>query len=294
MTLLKNELPGSIQQKSPAIIENNISDIKYPIIDIGANLTNKAFNSNLMQVLKSSYSNGVRNIMITGTSLRNSEAAIKLCKLYQNETMIPRLSATVGIHPHDAHTAKDIVKTKSRLLALIENNREHVVAVGECGLDYNRMFSTKQEQQLCFLMQLELAKQVNLPLFLHEREASDDFVKIIQNYDLPGVVHCFTGTRAEMKLYLDMGFYIGLTGFINDAKRAQEQREFICEIPPERLLIETDAPFMTPKNVHPRPKKNEPKYLPFVLHEISNVIGVEPERVAQCTTENAVKLFNLN
>lgn len=294
--IVKKNIPEShIQTPAPKVTKESPNVKTLDIIDIGANLTNKVFKNDIETILKESLKNNVTHIIITGTSIKKSIEAIQICKRFENRTDVPKLTCTVGVHPHDSYTIKDLNKAKDEMIRLIRENKNFVVAVGECGLDYNRMFSTIEQQTSVFDMQLEIAQELNMPLFLHEREAHTDFVKVIKNrnFTFNGVVHCFTGTRDEMKTYLDdMGFYIGLTGFICNA-RSQSLRNILSEIPLEKLLIETDAPYMTPQNIYPRPKHNQPMYLTHVLQEISNITGIDPKLVAEHTTKNSVRLFDL-
>ncbi len=210
-------------------------------IDIGINLTNKQFAGEYDEVIDRAISAGVEQILLTGTSVRSSKEALALAKEYP-ETLF----ATAGIHPHDAKTMNE--QTIPQLSALLKEKQ--VVAVGECGLDFDRDFSPRPIQEQCFRAQLALAQEVQKPLFLHERAAFDRFVGILKDYThLPkGVVHCFTGSLSEVKTYLDAGYYIGFTGAISDSRRFAFLEEVVRYVPLERMLIETDAPFMPTKD----------------------------------------------
>ena len=261
-------------------------------IDIGINLTNKQFAGEYDEVIDRAISAGVEQILLTGTSERSSKEALALAKEYP-ETLF----ATAGIHPHDAKTMN--AESIKILAALLEEKK--VVAVGECGLDFDRDFSPRPVQESCFHAQLSLAEEVQKRLFLHERAAFDRFIAILKEHSsLPeGVVHCFTGQLKEAKTYLEMGYYIGFTGAITDVRRFAALEEVVRYVPLDRVLIETDAPFMMPKNVPTRQlsyhqqRRNEPAFLPYVAQTIAHYKGVPLKAVADKTRENAEVLFKL-
>lgn len=261
-------------------------------IDIGINLTNKQFAGEYDEVIDRAISAGVEQILLTGTSVRSSKEALALAKEY-SETLF----ATAGIHPHDAKTMN--AESIKILAALLKEKK--VVAVGECGLDFDRDFSPRLVQESCFHAQLSLAEEVQKPLFLHERAAFDRFIAILKEHSsLPeGVVHCFTGQLKEAKTYLEMGYYIGFTGAITDMRRFAALEEVVRYVPLDRMLIETDAPFMMPKNVPTRQlsyhqqRRNEPAFLPYVAQTIAHYKGVPLKAVADKTCENAEALFKL-
>ncbi|WP_314338385.1 TatD family hydrolase [Capnocytophaga leadbetteri] len=261
-------------------------------IDIGINLTNKQFAGEYDEVIDRAISAGVEQILLTGTSVRSSKEALALAKEYP-ETLF----ATAGIHPHDAKTMN--AESIKILAALLKEKK--VVAVGECGLDFDRDFSPRPVQESCFHAQLSLAEEAQKPLFLHERAAFDRFIAILKEHSsLPeGVVHCFTGQLKEAKTYLEMGYYIGFTGAITDMRRFSALEEVVRYVPLDRMLIETDAPFMMPKNVPTRQlsyhqqRRNEPAFLPYVAQTIARYKGVPLKAVADKTCENAEALFKL-
>ena len=261
-------------------------------IDIGINLTNKQFAGEYDEVIDRAISAGVEQILLTGTSVRSSKEALALAKEYP-ETLF----ATAGIHPHDAKT----INTESIKILVALLKEKKVVAVGECGLDFDRDFSPRSVQESCFHEQLSLAEDVQKPLFLHERAAFDRFIAILKEHSsLPeGVVHCFTGQLKEAKTYLEMGYYIGFTGAITDVRRFAALEEVVRYVPLDRMLIETDAPFMMPKNVPTRQlsyhqqRRNEPAFLPYVAQTIAHYKGVSLKAVADKTCENAEALFKL-
>jgi TatD DNase family protein len=261
--------------------------------DIGINLTNKQFQNEVPQIIRNAIAAGVEQMILTGTSVRNSEQSANLAKKYPDN-----LASTAGIHPHDAkHFDRESIPALKRLLQGPE-----VVSVGECGLDFDRDFSPRPVQEKCFEAQLELAIEMNKPLFLHERAAFTRFNAITDNYlsSLPkAVVHCFTGTLTEAKIYLDKGFFLGFTGAISDVRRFEQLREVVKFAPLDRLMIETDSPFMLAKNVpkgmltkyHER--RNEPAFLPFVAQTIAEFKGISVEETAHRTTMNAKLFFGI-
>jgi TatD DNase family protein len=250
---------------------------------------NRRYNDDRDQVIEKAVSNGVSKMIITGTNVKNSESAADFATRYPDI-----LFSTAGIHPHDArHFNRKAIGKLEKLLDL-----PHVVAVGECGLDYNRVFSSKEDQKKCFEAQLELARKTGKPLFLHEREAHTDFVDIMkENKDLipRSVVHCFTGNEEQLKCYLWMGFYIGITGWICDERRGKELQQVVKHIPLNRLLIETDGPFLTPRTLKPRPKndRNEPAFLPHIAEHLAKYMNVSVEEIADHSTKNAETLFKI-
>jgi TatD DNase family protein len=262
-------------------------------IDIGINLTHKQFQNDIPQIIQNAIEAGVEQMVLTGTNVRNSEQAAQLAKKYP-----ANLWATAGIHPHDAkHFDHGSIPALRRLL-----QDPQVVSVGECGLDFDRDFSPRPIQEACFEAQLQLAVEIQKPLFLHERAAFIRFNFVMEPLlsKLPqAVVHCFTGGLPEAKVYLDKGFFLGFTGAISDVRRFEQLREVIRYVPLDRMLIETDGPFMLPKNVpanqltphHER--RNEPAFLPFVAETIAQFKAVPLEEIAQQTTQNAKRFFGI-
>ncbi len=221
----------------------------------------------------------------------NQESNLKTLKLSQkHDFIIP----TIGFHPHSAKTFKD--DSIENYEKLIIENHSTIRAIGECGLDYNRMFSTKDEQIFCFEKHIELAKKHDKPLYLHERDASDDFISILKNNFVDNkLVHCFTGNKYTLKKYLDLNCYIGITGWICDQKRGIELQEAIKYVPKELLMIETDSPYLTPKNI-PKTEyshNNEPKNLYYVAKKISEILKIDILELEQITDFNTKKFFNI-
>ncbi|MCE3075535.1 TatD family hydrolase [Chryseobacterium gwangjuense] len=257
-------------------------------IDIGINLTNKQFYNEHEEIINRALDNGVEHMILTGTSVRGSKESAAIAEDYPEI-----LFSTAGIHPHDAKSFT--TESTNELRKLLK--QYHVVSVGECGLDFDRDFSPRPIQEKCYRAQLELSMEVNKPLFLHERSAFKRFNEITDEYlsKLPeAVIHCFTGTLHEAKTYLDKGFYLGFTGAISDQKRFKHLEEVIRYAPLDRIMIETDAPFMLPKNM-PRiqNRRNEPSYLPYVAQTIAYLKKISISEVADETTEVARNFFRI-
>lgn len=258
-----------------------------PLFDIGVNLTNNRFNDDLQQVLARSKEAGVQGLLLTGTSEAESAAALNICNNY------PDCWSTAGVHPHDAANVSETFIAQLRHLA----RDDKVLAIGECGLDFNRNFSPREAQLSVFQQQIELATELNLPLFLHERDAFDEQIKMLSAVNrLRGVAHCFTGTPAQMQAYLALGLYIGITGWVCDPRRGQDLQEAVKHLPLERLLLETDAPFLTPKTLPGKIRRNEPCYLPHIAETVADLKQISVEEVARAATHNAQTLlgFALN
>jgi len=257
-------------------------------IDIGINLTNKQFYNEHEEIINRALDNEVEQMILTGTSVRGSKESAEIAENYHDV-----LFSTAGIHPHDAKSFNN--ESINELRKLLK--QEHVISVGECGLDFDRDFSPRPIQEKCYRAQLELSIEVNKPLFLHERSAFKRFNEITDEYlsKLPkAVVHCFTGTLDEAKAYLDKGFYLGFTGAISDQTRFKHLEDVIKYVPIDRMMIETDAPFMLPKNM-PRiqSRRNEPKFLPFVAQTIAHLKKISISEVADETTEVTRNFFRI-
>lgn len=266
----------------------------HPLIDIGVNLTHRQFAKDRTSVIERARAAGVVQQVVTGTSVVASNAAVLLARDHAGE-----LWATAGIHPHNASEYDERALASLRAL-LAERGPAHerlVVAVGECGLDYDRDFSPREAQRRCFAAQLALAAECQKPVFLHERAAHADFRSILAEHrsSLVGaVVHCFTGTPVELESYLELGCHVGITGYLLDDRRAGELVQAVRRLPLERLMLETDAPFLLPpsaKKSHGR--RNEPALLPMVLDGVARVTGHDRGAVARATTENAQQFFGL-
>ncbi len=257
------------------------------LVDIGVNLAHRSFAGDRDAAIGRAQAAGVRTMIVTGTSLRASHEALRLA-----EERPGVLYATAGVHPHDARHCD--ARTIAGLRALAA--APAVVAIGECGLDFNRDFSPRPVQVEWFRRQLELAKELGLPMFLHERDAATAFLEVldaVQPEPAQVVVHCFTGDGPTLQQYLRRGYNIGITGWICDERRGEHLRALVRTIPPERLLVETDAPFLTPRDLRPKPAagRNEPAFLVHVLRAIAASRGEAPEVVAAATTANARRVF---
>ncbi|HDS1737237.1 TatD family hydrolase [Pseudomonas sp. BP8] len=262
------------------------------LIDIGVNLTNSSFHDKQADIVERAVQAGVVQMVLTGTSLEVSEQALELC--LQLDEAGQRLFATGGVHPHDAKSWD--ADSERRLRQLLEQPR--VKAVGECGLDFNRDFSPRPLQEQALEAQLALAAELRLPVFLHERDASERLLAILKDYrdHLPAaVVHCFTGERDALFAYLDLDLHIGITGWICDERRGTHLHPLVRNIPEGRLMLESDAPYLLPRSLRPKPKsgRNEPAFLPEVLREVALHRGEALEQTARHTTECARRFFDL-
>jgi TatD DNase family protein len=263
-------------------------------IDIGVNLTGSSFKNDLDEVIQRAHAVGVGQMIVTGTDIDHSKAAIELCEQYPEQ-----LYSTAGMHPHHADDYSSLVQQQLRDLC----HHESVVAVGECGLDFNRNFSTQKNQCNAFESQLELATEVELPVFLHQRDAHDQFMQIIKNArpELGQLVaHCFTGTVDEAIDYLELDMYIGITGWICDERRGRDLQQAVKEIPLNRIMLETDAPYLLPRDIpwdlYQKPvkaRRNEPCYLPHICQSVARHMGLEVSELARSAVENAQRFFNI-
>ena len=259
------------------------------MIDIGANLTHTSFAPDLEAVLARAHAAGVAAMVVTGTSVAESLAAVALADAHPGA-----LYATAGVHPHHARDCD--AATIPALRGIAQHPR--VLAIGECGLDFNRNYSPHPSQERWFLEQLELGMELGKPLFLHSRDAHPRFAEILRAHRtrLPrAVAHCFTGEREELHAYLELGLYIGITGWICDERRGKHLLELVSDIPADRLVLETDSPYLTPRDMKPQPKsrRNEPAFLPYVLRAVARARGEAPEGLDELTTRNARTLFAL-
>lgn len=258
------------------------------LVDIGANLTHRSFQVDRDQVMERAFAAGARTMIITGTSAAASHEAVQLARESPSH-----LFATAGVHPHDTRNCSEDTISELRKLA---TNTE-VVAIGECGLDFNRDYSPRPDQEKWFEAQVALAEELQMPLFLHERDARARFCEILAGVrkQVPAVLHCFTGSGEDLKAYLDMGLHIGITGWICDERRGTHLRELIKNIPLDRLMLETDAPFILPRTMPVKPKggRNEPAFLPYVLQTAAECLGRPPGEVAEATTATARAFFRL-
>jgi len=288
------------------------------LIDIGANLAHDSFAADLQDVLARAWAADLQAIIVTGSCAHSNAQAAALARQHHG-----RLYATAGLHPHHASDWNDVLAAQIRTLA----QAPEVVALGECGLDYFRDLSPRPRQRQAFVEQLRLAADTGKPVFLHQRDAHDDFHAVLREHRaalVDAVVHCFTDNAEALDAYLALDCHIGITGWICDERRGQNLRELVRRIPAERLLIETDAPYLTPRNAppvphlpahdgargnasgdepsaaeRPRPRKssrqrNEPALLPWVLQAIAEARGERPAALAAQTCTNARRCFRLD
>ena len=263
------------------------------LIDIGVNLSNARFEKDIEAVLERAQEAGVERLILTGTSIEESRAVLSICDQFAQQ-FPAMLYATAGIHPHEASTYNRTAATALRELAA----HPSVVAIGETGLDFNRNFSSQKDQQIAFEAHIELAIELQMPLFLHERDASQRQIEILNNYRdniCDAVIHCFTGNKKTLFSYLDMDLHIGITGWVCDERRGLELQKIIANIPLNRLMIETDAPYLTPRNMPKKPKngRNEPAFLTAVLAGVGAQRNESEYEIATATTATAIKFFNL-
>jgi TatD DNase family protein len=260
-----------------------------PLVDIGINLGHDSFDTDRDAVIARARRAGLVHLVVTGSSLASTAAAVSLAERHPE-----LLSATAGVHPHHALELGE--HALAQLRALLAEPR--VVAVGECGLDYFRDYSPRPAQRTAFEQQLGLALETGKPLFLHQRDAHDDFLAMLKacGARLPrAVAHCFTGTRAEAEEYLALGLWIGITGWICDERRGQHLAEVVRAVPGERLMLETDGPYLLPRTLRPKPatRRNEPMYLAEVCRVVAAARGESPEALAHMTARTAARFFGL-
>ncbi|WP_372373975.1 TatD family hydrolase [Vreelandella venusta] len=271
-------LPEALQFRSNA-----------PLVDIGANLTHESFQRDLADVIARAKAANVATLIVTGTDVEHAEQAVELAK------QTPGIYATAGVHPHDASGWSSDVARQLKAL----HQKPEVVAVGECGLDFNRNFSTPHEQERAFEAQLALAAESGLPLFLHERDAGQRMREMLHSWrdDISqAVIHCFTADRDTLHGYLDLDLHIGLTGWICDERRGHHLRSIVKDIPLDRLMVETDCPYLLPRNLPAKLKgrRHEPALLPWIVREIAQWHDVTETELGNATTRTAQHFFRLD
>ena len=264
------------------------------LIDIGANLTHDSFDRDRDAVLRRARDAGVAQLVVTGASREHSPRALALAQAHPGF-----LFATAGVHPH--HAGEYTEECDADMRALLAH--DEVVAVGECGLDYFRDFSPRPAQRRAFERQLRIAADLAAggdpkPLFLHQRDAHADFMAIMKEFDGrtgAAVVHCFTGSREELYDYLDQDWHIGITGWLCDERRGQHLRTLVKSIPADRLMVETDAPYLLPRTLRPMPadRRNEPAFLPHVVEELARDRGEDVATSAANSAATAAAFFRL-
>lgn len=266
------------------------------LVDIAGNLTNKAFRGDLPAVLARAAAAGVSAIVVAGVSVATSRRGWEMATDLRSDPERGRLElfATSGIHPHHASQA-----SKEALVEIAElAAKDRVVAIGECGLDYNRDFSPREDQRRAFEAQLEIASGTAKPVYLHERDAHEDFTAILARWRprlAGGVVHCFTGDRATLERYLATDLHVGFTGWICDERRGRHLHDLVRLVPRGRLMVETDCPYILPRDMSPKPRsgRNEPAYVVHVARTVAKHRGEAFEDLAAHTTATARAFFGL-
>ena len=256
------------------------------IFDSHCHLDDKTYNRDLEKVIQRARSAGVTRMVTIGIDKRTSALAVSLAQSYSE------IYASVGVHPHDVKNCNESILQE---LVNLAQNKE-VRAWGEIGLDFNRMYSPREDQEKWFHRQIEIAGQLELPMIFHERDSNGRFLEILKNNtykNMDGVVHCFSGTRVELNHYLDLGLHIGITGIITMKSRGTQLREMVPGIPVDRLLIETDAPYLTPSPERNRHRRNEPAFVKSVLLKLAEVRGEDPAKLAQIVWENTCRLYGI-
>ncbi len=268
------------------------------LIDIGANLLHSQFDPDRINVLTRARTAGIERLIITATNLEAAADSLNFLTTLQTRRDVPRLYTTVGIHPHDA--AKATPDWQLRVNTLAEHSA--VVAIGETGLDFNRNFSPADIQRDVFAGHIDIANATDRPLFVHDRESHGEVLRMLKAREVQPqnvVIHCFTGTAQELDDYLAAGYWIGITGWVCDRRRGQSLRDLVPRIPLNRLLIETDAPFLLPHDLpgdvmHPPVgRRNEPAYLPHIAATLADLLQVSLPTLINQTTTNAVTFFRL-
>ncbi len=258
------------------------------LFDSHSHIDDNCYDNDLQDIIERAQNENVRGIMIVGIDINRSLKAIKIANAYKN------IITSVGFHPHDAKLcSKESLDTLTRLA----QDNLCVKAWGEIGLDFNRMFSTSEDQEDIFVKQLEIAGNLDLPLIFHERDSKGRFYEILKSQgpkSRKGVIHCFSGTKEEMFQYLDLGYYIGITGILTLKKRGEYLRSIVPLIPEDRILIETDAPYLTPAPQKNKFRRNEPSFVKSVLLRLAEIKNTAPEKLSQTIFNNTRALYKFN
>jgi TatD DNase family protein len=259
------------------------------LFDSHSHIDDNAYDKDLEAVMDRARKENVSAMMIVGIDISTSQKAIKIAGSHHHHHII----TSVGVHPHDAsQCSMEVLDTLVRLAK--ENSC--VKAWGETGLDYNRMFSPIKDQEACFSAQLEIAGSLDLPLIFHERDSGGRFYEILKSKgpeSRKGVVHCFSGTKEELFKYIDLGYYIGITGIVTIEERGKYLRSLIPHIPEDRLIIETDAPYLTPTPQKNKHRRNEPAFVKSVLLKLAEIKNADPEILSQTIFNNTKKLYQV-
>jgi TatD DNase family protein len=274
-----------MNRKSAIDTRNSVTNT-LSLFDSHCHLDDRSYSRDLEGALQNARDAGVNGIMTVGVDLKSSQRAVELAESNN------RVYAAVGVHPHDAKSCDETVIKALKLLA----GKKVVRAWGEIGLDFNRMYSPREDQEKWFVRQIQAADSLDLPMIFHERDSQGRFLEILKTHLNPnnkGVVHCFSGNAADVSAYLDMGLYIGITGIVTIKTRGSDLRKLIPEIPLNRLLVETDAPYLTPAPQKNKTRRNEPAFVKSILLKLADVRQEDPGKLAEETTANAQRLFNI-
>jgi TatD DNase family protein len=257
------------------------------LFDSHCHLDDSSYNKDFSQVLERAQEAGVSAIMLVGITEKNSAQLVSMAEAD------PRFYCSVGIHPHDASQASEQALASLKQLA----GSPKVKAWGETGLDFTRMHSPQAVQERWFERQMQAAAELDLPLIFHERDSGGRFLELVTSHskqaDLRGVVHCFSGNTDEMRAYLDLGLYIGITGILTIAKRGEQLREQVISVPDDRLLIETDAPYLTPAPMKNKTRRNEPAFVRATFMKLAELRNDDPERLAEVIWQNTLNIYGI-
>ena len=257
------------------------------IFDSHCHLDDRAYDKDLDDVIKRAGQSGVRAMMLVGTDRNSSRKAVRIAQTRLG------LFAAVGLHPHDAKTGSETIMEDLIDLA----SHPKVKAWGETGLDYNRLYSSRKDQERWFLRQLDAGGRLGLPMIFHERDTAGRFLELLRaNWDPrgKGVVHCFSGSSEDLEGYLDLGLYIGITGILTVKGRGKDLRRMVKGIPAERLLVETDAPYLTPSPERNKYRRNEPAFVRSVLIKLAEVRHQDPEKLAALVWDTTCRFFDVD
>jgi TatD DNase family protein len=256
------------------------------LFDSHCHLDDKSFEPDFNQVLERSQRAGVTRAMTIGIDENTSRRAVAIADRH------PGVFASVGVHPHDAKNCSDAILNRLEKLTAADSVR----AWGEIGLDFNRMYSPAGVQEKWMIRQLEIAERLDLPVIFHERDSNGRFLEIIKTHRAPGreaVIHCFSGTRAELDQYVNLDFYIGVTGILTIQGRGAALRELVGRVPKNRLVVETDAPYLTPMPERKQHRRNEPAFVKSVFRKLAAVLQEDPLKLSETLFENTCRLFRI-
>lgn len=257
------------------------------LFDSHCHLDDRSYRNDMTEVLERAVAADVKKIMLVGITEKNSKQLVAMAESN------PVFYSSVGIHPHDVSNCTD-----DAIAALKKLTEKSVVkAWGEAGLDFNRMYSPRNVQEKWFEKQVEAAVDIGLPLIFHERDSKGRFLEMIKHFckntTINGVIHCFSGDRKEMEAYLDLGFYIGITGILTIKTRGVDLRRYVKDIPSDRILIETDAPYLTPAPQKNKTRRNEPAFVRSTFMRLAEVRNEDPEKLSGIIWDNTCRLYRI-